>query len=87
MDIWDVKSPDSVVSSCLDLSHSHAALLQGFHLGLWPNLNPPLILNGADIVLKSVYCTPFLQWPVGAVSSVFVSLLHSLSPIVYGSGE
>ena len=49
---------------------------QGFHLGLWPNLNPLLILSQVDIVLSgrslcslsltvlvlsTVYYTPFLQ--------------------------
>ena len=48
----------------------------GFHLGLWPNLNPLLILSQVDIVLSgrslcslsltvlvlsTVYYTPFLQ--------------------------
>jgi len=34
---------------------------QGFHLGQRPNLNPLLILNGVDIVLKWVHYAPFLQ--------------------------
>ena len=41
-----------------DLSSKYVG--QGFHLGLWPNLNPLLILSGVNIVLKSVHCAPFL---------------------------
>jgi len=51
---------------------------QGFHLGLWPFLNPLVI----KFVLKSVCYAPFLQWSAQLQIVLSIRLLCSLLTMV-----
>ena len=72
-------------------------IIQGFHLGLWPNLNPLLILSQVDIVLSGrllcslpptvciIVCSVVCQvamLPSSNSFSIVYSALYFLPPVV-----